>query len=241
MLPELVFRRARNFYGHRLPASHPPARQCRRRTFATASAPSPFMICNDQRLCAFAVETAPTIALPIPLAPPVTMTILSVTFMAVLHPSIFLWRDHAQRPALRVQPVTPNRRRATKISLRSLVHGTKCPNRQEIPTGKTLQSHASARRLIFHGAAHACHRMCSAARFTRQKSVFTTRERSRCILFVMTQREYTWSSIFAWGLTLSGADAGYGRRHRHVLAAARYRLAVHHRLRRHDGVRHRPC
>jgi len=50
----------------------------------------------------------------------------------------------------------------------------------------------------------------AALRFTRQKSVFTTRERSRCILFLMTQREYTWSSIFAWGLTLSGAVLATG-------------------------------
>lgn len=40
--------------------------------------------------------------------------------------------------------------------------------------------------------------------------MFTTHEHSRCILFTMTQREYTWSSIFAWGLTLSGATLATG-------------------------------
>lgn len=50
----------------------------------------------------------------------------------------------------------------------------------------------------------------SALRFTRQKSVFTTHEHSVGILMRMTQREYTWSSIFAWGLTLSGAVLATG-------------------------------
>jgi hypothetical protein len=41
-------------------------------------------------------------------------------------------------------------------------------------------------------------------RFTCWQSAFTTRELGGAILLTM-EREYTWSSIFAWGLTLSGA------------------------------------
>ncbi|RYY92531.1 MAG: hypothetical protein EON61_26210, partial [Alphaproteobacteria bacterium] len=40
--------------------------------------------------------------------------------------------------------------------------------------------------------------------------MFTTHEHSVGILMRMTQREYTWSSIFAWGLTLSGAVLATG-------------------------------
>lgn len=40
--------------------------------------------------------------------------------------------------------------------------------------------------------------------------MFTSREHRRCILSLMIQREYTWSSIFAWGLTLSGAVLAIG-------------------------------
>ena len=42
-------------------------------------------------------------------------------------------------------------------------------------------------------------------RFTRWQSAFTTHELGGAILVTMMEREYTWSSIFAWGLTLSGA------------------------------------
>lgn len=40
--------------------------------------------------------------------------------------------------------------------------------------------------------------------------MFTTHELDGAILITMTQREYTWSSIFAWGLTLSGAVLATG-------------------------------
>ena len=40
--------------------------------------------------------------------------------------------------------------------------------------------------------------------------MFTSRELDGAILITMTQREYTWSSIFAWGLTLSGAVLATG-------------------------------
>jgi len=40
--------------------------------------------------------------------------------------------------------------------------------------------------------------------------VFTTREHSVGIFTIMIQRAYTWSSIFAWGLTLSGAILATG-------------------------------
>lgn len=42
------------------------------------------------------------------------------------------------------------------------------------------------------------------------QSVFTTRERDGAILITMMERAYTWSSIFAWGLTLSGATLATG-------------------------------
>jgi hypothetical protein len=40
--------------------------------------------------------------------------------------------------------------------------------------------------------------------------VFTVRERDGAILITMMERAYTWSSIFAWGLTLSGATLATG-------------------------------
>jgi hypothetical protein len=47
------------------------------------------------------------------------------------------------------------------------------------------------------------------ARFTCWQSAFTTRELGGAILLTM-ERAYTWSSIFAWGLTLSGATLATG-------------------------------
>jgi hypothetical protein len=47
-------------------------------------------------------------------------------------------------------------------------------------------------------------------RFIPSQSVFTTHEPGGRILLTMMQREYTWSSIFAWGLTLSGAVLATG-------------------------------
>lgn len=40
--------------------------------------------------------------------------------------------------------------------------------------------------------------------------MFTTHELDGAILITMMDREYTWSSIFAWGLTLSGATLATG-------------------------------
>jgi hypothetical protein len=40
--------------------------------------------------------------------------------------------------------------------------------------------------------------------------VFTTHELGGAILLTMMERQYTWSSIFAWGLTLSGATLATG-------------------------------
>ena len=40
--------------------------------------------------------------------------------------------------------------------------------------------------------------------------MFTTHELGGAILLTMMEREYTWSSIFAWGLTLSGATLATG-------------------------------
>lgn len=42
------------------------------------------------------------------------------------------------------------------------------------------------------------------------QSVFTTHELDGAILITMMERAYTWSSIFAWGLTLSGATLATG-------------------------------
>jgi hypothetical protein len=53
-------------------------------------------------------------------------------------------------------------------------------------------------------------RHLAALRFTRGQSVFTTHEHSGGIFIGMMQRDYTWSSIFAWGLTLSGAVLATG-------------------------------
>ncbi len=56
----------------------------------------------------------------------------------------------------------------------------------------------------------ACHRHLAAWRFTRGQSVFTSQKHSGGIFIGMVQRDYTWSSIFAWGLTLSGAVLATG-------------------------------
>jgi hypothetical protein len=67
---------------------------------------------------------------------------------------------------------------------------------QKIPVGKFCTPHP-----LFRSAQNG---------FIPSQSVFTTHELGGAILITMMERQYTWSSIFAWGLTLSGATLATG-------------------------------